>query len=130
MASKTLLERAPTEGPESAWGPLGLEFWSRQRGCPGSGQAESSPTVSKRAPLSVGGMAPSVLVLSSESQKPVSVSGFDEHVLQDLDALLKNSAHLDGVCMINILSPVYSAFEQEAGSTKYSLSRLEYCSCF
>lgn len=70
-----------------------------------------------------------MVVLPSESQKPVSVSGFDEHVLQDLDALLENSACLGGVCMINILSPVCFAYEQKAGSTKCSWSRLEHCLC-
>lgn len=28
-----------------------------------------------------------MVLLPSESQKPLSVSGFDEHVLQDLDVL-------------------------------------------
>ena len=88
MALKTLLGRTPTDGPDSAWGPLGLELWHRQRGVLWL-RAESSSAVRKSTPLPAGRMAPSTVLLPRESQKPMSVSGFDEHVLPDLAALLE-----------------------------------------
>lgn len=38
MASKTALGRTPTEGPDSAWGALGLELWCRQRDAVAQGE--------------------------------------------------------------------------------------------
>lgn len=42
-----------------------------------------------RGPPPAGGIAPSNMLLPVESQKSISVSGFDEYVLQDVAALLE-----------------------------------------
>lgn len=62
----------------------------------------------RRIPLPVEEMGPSSVFL------PISVSGFDEFALQYLAALVEKPIS----CIVNILSPVYSTYEQQAESIK------------
>lgn len=93
---------------------LGKDTYCWLRFCVGSPQAwisaegrEDAPVGSdrllpdsNRTPLPMERSAPSSVVLPNKSQKPVSVSGFDEFVLQDLAALLENPVQTERVLLI------------------------------